>query len=588
MRTSQSTVAGAGAAALLELAAALLLHATPAQACGGFFCNNQPIDQAGEEIIFSVDEAEGTVRAIIKIQYQGEAKDFAWVLPVQNVPTVSVSSNQIFQVVRGLTQPQFQVEWKDDPWSCLGWGFPMAADSDGLENAGGGGGGSVVVVDKGEVGPYDYVILESNDAAMLVAWLNENGFVQPPESTQLIAHYLESDFKFVAIKLQQDKGAGEISPIVLEMVEQNPCVPLVLTQIAASPDMPVRLWVLGGERAVPTNWFDVKLNLKKIDWVSAWWNGAPSNYEQLVTDAVNEAEGHGFVTEYAGTSEITKGKIYNPDSYKLDGLAEITDPAQFVMALQGMFTGTPELLNLLREFVPLPASAAQQGIDEQSFYNCPDCYPDLYAEIDFDPAGFIAAIEEKLIQPLADVQAMFDSAPYLTRMFSTVSPDEMNRDPLFAFNGDLPDVSNVIKVTGEAICGDDNQLDQILITLPDGTTYNADVPEFYGGGPLESADDLSGEPSAAAIALVGPTGLPLEVPRADLPYYDKQLDMLPVQEVMKDLENNPNAGPGASAPPVSKPADGGGCNATGGPAGFGLLFMLFAGAAVTLRRRYTA
>ena len=34
---------------------------------------------------------------------------------------------------------------------------------------------------------------------------------------------------------------------------------------------------------------------------------------------------------------------------------------------------------------------------------------------------------------------MVKAQPYVTRMFTTVSPDEMNRDPIFAYNADLGD-----------------------------------------------------------------------------------------------------------------------------------------------------
>ena len=48
------------------------LAATEAQAGGGFFCSQaQPVNQAAERIIFSHDEAAGTVTAVIQIMYEG-------------------------------------------------------------------------------------------------------------------------------------------------------------------------------------------------------------------------------------------------------------------------------------------------------------------------------------------------------------------------------------------------------------------------------------------------------------------------------------------------------------------------------------
>lgn len=41
------------------------------------------------------------------------------------------------------------------------------------------------------------------------------------------------------------------------------------------------------------------------------------------------------------------------------------------------------------------------------------------------------------------MQALIDRAPYTTRLYSTLSAAEMTVDPVFVFNPDLPEVSNV-------------------------------------------------------------------------------------------------------------------------------------------------
>ena len=79
-----------GMSALL-LAALLAVHAPTkrATACGGFFCQAQPIIQASEQIIF---RQEGNrITAIVQIQYQGTAEDFSWVVPVPGIPDLSVA-----------------------------------------------------------------------------------------------------------------------------------------------------------------------------------------------------------------------------------------------------------------------------------------------------------------------------------------------------------------------------------------------------------------------------------------------------------------------------------------------------------------
>ena len=172
--------------------------------------------------------------------------------------------------------------------------FDDAAVSEGAPEAG--GGGSVEVLQVKEVGPYTASVVKSDDPDALSAWLAENDYEQPPEALPLIAHYVAQDNVFLALKLQQNKGSGDIAPIQVTFNEpEGACIPLILTAIAASADMPVYAWMLDESRVVPKNFFHVGVNLAKLDWFN---QGA--NYIELATDAVNQAAGHGFITEFAG------------------------------------------------------------------------------------------------------------------------------------------------------------------------------------------------------------------------------------------------------------------------------------------------
>ena len=62
----------------LIAATALGLVPLDAFACGGFFCGpQQPVYQAGEEIVFGIDSEVCEVSAHISIVYDGAAEDFA-------------------------------------------------------------------------------------------------------------------------------------------------------------------------------------------------------------------------------------------------------------------------------------------------------------------------------------------------------------------------------------------------------------------------------------------------------------------------------------------------------------------------------
>lgn len=570
---------GATALAIgLGTAAAVTIPAS-AVACGGFFCSNLPIDQTGEDILFATEE--GKVRAYIRIFYQGEAKDFAWVVPVASKPTVSVGTATVFTRVDQVTRPIFNLEWD---WGSGCFYPPMAASEGDFDNTDGGGGGkSVTVVDTGQVGPYDYAVVESNDAALLTAWLNENDFDQPPEAEPLIAHYVENDMMFVALKLQQDKGVGDIAPLVLDFNENNPCVPLILTRIAATPDMPVRVYVLSDQRAIPTNWLHVEINEKKIDWLSGG-----GNYEQVVTAAVDEAAGRAFVTEFAGSSEPMKSMLYTEGQYQLDQLKTITHAGQFIMALQGQFQASQELLNLMRKHVPLPESLAAQGVTEQQFYNFPDNYEAEYAKISFDPNMFVADLETVIVKPLKEAQEMFDKHPYLTRLFTTVSPDEMTRDPLFGYNNTLGDVSNVHTAKLVTEC-DGETTTKVEIVLSNGETFVPDLTNWWYspiGGDAPEATDLSAEPAATKIELLGETGPARALGTQEVEFIDRQLDILPPEQV-EVTGIDPAGNPGTNLPGGTTSGDNekkGGCS-VGGAASMPFWLSLLAGLSVVVRRR---
>src|SRR5688572_14011084 len=65
----------------------VLLDGSPASACGGFFCGAQPVDQTAERILFEVGPESVTMTT--QITFSGRAEDFAWVLPLRDVPEPS-------------------------------------------------------------------------------------------------------------------------------------------------------------------------------------------------------------------------------------------------------------------------------------------------------------------------------------------------------------------------------------------------------------------------------------------------------------------------------------------------------------------
>ncbi len=513
-----------GASVLVSLGLALAPAA--AFACGGFFCFTQPVDQSAERVLYVKHGSK--VTAHIQISYTGDDEKFSWVLPVLKVPDLGTGSDTVFTILEQATQPRFNLQWKNTA-DCNGYSPCQYADAGGGPTAGGGGGGNggVQVLKEQLVGPYKTVVIKGSKGEELVAWLNTHGYVQPKETTALVDVYAKQGYAFLALQLQKDKAAGDITPIVITMDEVAPCLPIRLTKLAVQPDMPIVTWTLGSARAIPKNFLHVTLNEATLDWLNP---GA--NYKTVVSKAVDQASGHAFTTEYAQPTTKFTAKFHNAN-WDTKALEKLTDPGAFLNAMlaQGLPRNT-QMQGLIRQYIPKPDQ--YKDIEDNAFYNCLQnveatsgvCkdYRDAVLKQGFDPVAFAKALQDKVVKPLAEVQAHMDTQKYLTRMYTTMSADEMDKDPIFAFNPGLPDVSHVREATAEPICAaGSKQATQAKLTFKSGQSVVVDIPKSYrdcgwprvGGGVAfgQGTDALvkgGGQP-AYSVEVLDETGAPVVI-----------------------------------------------------------------------------
>ena len=428
------------------LAATGMLIPSPAEACGGFFCDSaQPVNQQAERIIFA-QQPDGTVTAVIQIQYQGPSEEFAWMLPVNGSPEVSVSSNAVFTRLQQATNPQYLLNTTvegncSDTGGGPGRGSP-AFDSAGNADAGAGP-APVDVVAAGSVGPYDYVIIDvdptaDDQVAVAIDWLQGSGYDVPAMGSEVLRPYLEGGMNLLAFRLTKGNDAGSIRPVRLTFGPGLPSIPLRPTAIATQPDMGIMVWVLGQSRSIPVNYRSLELNEALINWLNPG-----STYDDVVTRAANEAGGQGFVTEMAGAAQpIAEGlwsereaqqwaAVQSADWSAREG-SLLQEVANFLVNLDGS-------REVLDRHVPVP-----DGIDADEYFGCLFCYADFgVSDIEgFDPVAFVADMDATVVTPIVETQQLVASLPYVTRFYTTMSAHEMTADPMFDYNADLADVSN--------------------------------------------------------------------------------------------------------------------------------------------------
>lgn len=421
----------------------------PARACGGFFCSaNAPVNQAAERIIFSKNDDE-TVTAVVQIQYSGSSEEFAWVLPVPGIPEVGVSSDLAFRRLQQASNPQYitttVVEGRCKTRRGSDGASAGSAPPGGGGSEGGGLDGGVNVLASGTVGPYDYVVIEPEASYeevgdVVVEWLINQGYdVVPPggdpdDISELLGSYLQEGMNLLAFRLTKGNSTGTIRPIWITYASTRPMIPIRPTAVAANDDMGVMVWVLGEYRAVPINYKGLELNEALIDWPRA---GA--NYNQVVIAAANEAGGQGFVTERAGPSTDYQNAIVFPfELQDWEALAMSPDAltsSELLTESARLFGAWDGYRSLVERFLP-----EDVGVDE--FLACPWCEQDRLGE-EIAKLSFVEALGTEVVEPMIATQELLMSRPYVTRLYTTLSAPEMDLDPVFDFNPDLPDESNI-------------------------------------------------------------------------------------------------------------------------------------------------
>ncbi|TNE92428.1 MAG: DUF2330 domain-containing protein [Deltaproteobacteria bacterium] len=493
---------------------ALLTALTPtASACGGFFCDvQQPIYQAGEEIVFAVDDEACEVTAHIGIQYEGAAEDFAWIVPVSGNPDLFTSHSAIFGALRTPTDPTYSLR-REERGICASEARLFEAATDDAEMDSGefadtafpsDGGDGVNVIGQERVGPYETVTLQALNATVLISWLQDNGYDLPDALEDTLQPYVNDNQFFVALKLAAGQDAGDLMPLGMRYAGCGASVPIQLTSVAAVADMPVDVYIAADARAVPDNYLHVTLNDAAIDWFSGG-----SNIGQVIATAADEAGGNAFHTMFSGAMPATL--VYR-GNFSQTQLAATTDAFAFVGRLRFDYgiPITPELTSILEDVLPMSNDAIANGIPAAQYYQCMDCWGGSYPS--FDATAAAERIATELIPALDEAQALIDDYPHLTRLSTTLDPEEMTTDPMFVLNRDLPqNIASGGMATEVLQCGLLERRDKAerLLQLADGREVklpSRDWVSRHGTSEMELMGELE-SPAAILIEDYGAEGM---------------------------------------------------------------------------------
>ncbi len=416
--------------------------------CGGLFCDTVPINQAGEQIVFR-QEGDETV-AMIKIDYVGNAADFGWVLPVPTTPEISLGSDQIFTELELNTRPQFILsnEGTACPSASSSSSNSSSSSSSSSNSSSSSSSGSVFIEQELSVGAFDAKIISSDDASSLASWLADNDLDLSEQGSDLLAPYIQARSKFVVLKLKNRANIGSIQPVILRYKSSVPVIPMTLTAVAAQDDMGVLVWLLGDGRGVPHKDFKhIIPNYTRLNWFSGN-RSAYLSYQNLITEAANEAGGQAFATDFAGYMPSLVNQFSTPQQWHelLPILASSTD-ANFIALVWNELN--PVLQSTIMRELPTSGSFVYQNPLELAEVFTPEQLTEARVVV-------LKAIQEQVIAPLEESIALFDSDLYLTRLYTTLSAKEMDKNPEFTFNPNMAPQPLIRNATLSVSCIDEH------------------------------------------------------------------------------------------------------------------------------------
>ena len=154
-------------------------------------------------IIFHEGNAERSAKQdlILKIQVEGDATEFAWVVPFPSAPKVSKEDPKLFQEVFEYVQARKQHGAKSD-------GRQYAAPASNLAEA---PGEKVKVISRQVVGDFEVVVVQENAEGGLNPWLEREGFQSLEKADDVIGYYRDHGYCFACIKVNSEPLASQKS-----------------------------------------------------------------------------------------------------------------------------------------------------------------------------------------------------------------------------------------------------------------------------------------------------------------------------------------------------------------------------------------
>jgi hypothetical protein len=312
-RTRTTTRRLKASVAMVAIALQLAAQVGPAAAFCGFYVAKADAKLFNKSSKVVLARNGNTTAITMASDYQGDAKEFAVVIPVPTFiqrKDIGVIEMKTVDHLDAYTAPRL-VEYQDDnpcdpPMATASiWGPLMSFDkySGFRRRADRTAALGVTIEASYDVAEYDVLILSAKESDGLATWLGENGYKIPPGAADVLASYIKQNMRFFVAKVNLERmqlvAAGYLRPLQVRYDSAKFMLPLRLGTVNAAGPQDLIIYALSHNgRVETTNYRTVKVP-SDMDVPLYVKDEFGRFYATMFDRAVREADMRAVFTEYA-------------------------------------------------------------------------------------------------------------------------------------------------------------------------------------------------------------------------------------------------------------------------------------------------
>jgi len=325
---------------------------------------------ADQRAILVFDPETKTETMVLSTMYVGQPADFAWIIPVPNLPSrdqiaIWEGGELAFWELFDKTEPRLKTE-PQLQMPILGLGgcehcgrpAPVAGEPSDSGFVG------VKVVDRLQIKGLDITLLNAQSATDLTGWLNANGYRYPEGAVNVIEHYIAKGWSFVAVKVDTPDEESQSTPsslwsgyfprdpLKLTFRTDQFVFPMRISSVSSRPSgSAILLYVFAPYRVRAENFPTVEMKPPSLtaDTLSA----LRLAYQEAFQKLLDQPQGRALVVEYAKPSlgqdfgGFTRNLLVPWRTYYLTRLRTIFRPEHMTDDIVFVPNETNEILDVI-------------------------------------------------------------------------------------------------------------------------------------------------------------------------------------------------------------------------------------------------